>query len=158
MWEEFDDETAWERFYAAFQFRPGMDSTKWPAISEPPGSMTFDLHACWGDDGTAGWLLDTVNSVVVWGLAQIVDRSSQVLALDWQHPGYRFRPQLPDASSQSMHITPVPDGDYYIFLTEDFTAGTFGHPWEFTLCVFGSQLSDLVTPLLRQLLPVIRAN
>ncbi|MEU5671031.1 DUF2716 domain-containing protein [Micromonospora sp. NPDC047753] len=38
--------------------------------------------------------------------------------------------------------------DYYAFLTEDMTEGTFGHPWEQTLCVFGSHLMPKLVPLL----------
>ncbi|MFB4279141.1 DUF2716 domain-containing protein [Nonomuraea sp. MTCD27] len=33
-----------------------------------------------------------------------------------------------------------PNGDYYVFLSEDRTNGTFGHPWEQTLCIFGTSL------------------
>lgn len=33
-----------------------------------------------------------------------------------------------------------PDWDYYLHLTEDLRLGTFGHPWEQTLCVFGALL------------------
>ncbi|MEU5934541.1 DUF2716 domain-containing protein [Micromonospora sp. NPDC047187] len=37
-----------------------------------------------------------------------------------------------------------PVGDYYIHLAEDFRFGTFGHPWELSLCVFGDDMLDLV--------------
>jgi hypothetical protein len=40
-----------------------------------------------------------------------------------------------------------PHGDYYIFLEEGMTMGTFGHPWEKTLCVFGQDLIDALTPM-----------
>lgn len=41
-------------------------------------------------------------------------------------------------------ISVIPDGDHHIFLAEDFSFGTFGHPWEQTICVFGQQLIDAV--------------
>jgi hypothetical protein len=45
-----------------------------------------------------------------------------------------------------------PDGDYYLYLTGDMRLGTFGHPWERTLCVFGeallAQVTDRITDLL----------
>jgi len=39
-------------------------------------------------------------------------------------------------------VTIFPDGDYYAFLRHDFSMGTFGHPWERTLCVFGKALIE----------------
>ena len=49
-----------------------------------------------------------------------------------------------------------PDGDYSIFLATDLRLGTFGHPWEETLCVFGQPLldsgvvEDLALPIVRR--------
>lgn len=65
-------------------------------------------------------------------------KSQRLYALDWQHEGYWFYPHgnYPDKG-----LIPVfPDGDYYIFLAEDFSFGTFGHPWEESLCIFGQPL------------------
>jgi hypothetical protein len=36
--------------------------------------------------------------------------------------------------------TAYPDGDYYLYVPADLRMGTFGHPWERTLCVFGDRL------------------
>jgi hypothetical protein len=36
----------------------------------------------------------------------------------------------------------LPDGDYAIFLAEDFSFGFFGHPWEATICIFGEPLLE----------------
>jgi Protein of unknown function (DUF2716) len=53
---------------------------------------------------------------------------------------------------------PFPNGDYYIFLTEDLTQGTFGHPWEQTFCVFGRDLVGALGRQLAEWLPVKRKN
>jgi len=76
--------------------------------------------------------------------------TSSKLVLDWQHPSYWFRPHaVADATRwPPSPVTPFPDGDYYIFLTEDMSQGTFGHPWEQTLCVFGNDLVDDLVPTL----------
>ncbi|MFE5023138.1 DUF2716 domain-containing protein [Streptomyces sp. NPDC056656] len=42
-------------------------------------------------------------------------------------------------------LSPYPDGDYYIYLSEDFRMGSFGHPWEESLCLFGEVLLDAVS-------------
>ncbi|MDO3703272.1 DUF2716 domain-containing protein [Micromonospora sp. C28SCA-DRY-2] len=49
-------------------------------------------------------------------------------------------------------LLPYPDGDYYIYLAEDFRFGAFGHPRKLSLCVFGGGLLDLVEADLHDLL------
>ncbi len=51
-----------------------------------------------------------------------------------------------------------PKGDYYIFLRDDLSEGTFGHPWEQTLCVFGERLLASLGRTLATWLPVIRID
>ena len=51
-----------------------------------------------------------------------------------------------------------PNGDYYIFARPDFSTGTFGHPWEKTLCVFGSELVQTLGRTLATWLPRKREN
>ena len=102
-----------------------------------------------------------MNFVVGWALAEIVGENQPLVVLDWQHQSYRFFPQRGSTirlEEMFGPVTPVPDGDYYAFLTEDYTAGTFGHPWEATLCVFGSDLVALLDPVLRSMLPVVRTR
>jgi hypothetical protein len=43
-------------------------------------------------------------------------------------------------ADEPWRVTPLPNGDYYIFLSEVFRTGTFGHPWEETMCIFGDRL------------------
>jgi len=59
--------------------------------------------------------------------------------LDWQHACYWFEPHAAEADST---VPVLPDGDYYIFLSTDLTFGTFGHPWQQSLTVFGSALLE----------------
>lgn len=48
-----------------------------------------------------------------------------------------------------------PDGDYYLYLTADLRLGTFGHPWEDSLCVFGDELLTEVEEDLTALLGTV---
>ena len=156
-WEEIDYETIWTRLEATFGFRPGMGSATWPTFDEPINSVTYGLAPCWDGDGTSEWARQTVNSAVVWAMAGLVDEGSPLLVLDWQHQAYRFWPHR-RSSTRPLRITPVPDGDYHIFLTENFSTGSLGHPWEETLCVFGAPLLERVSPLLAAILPVLRTK
>jgi hypothetical protein len=132
-----------------------------PAIREPRGSITYDVPPCWNDSGAAGWARETVNFAVVWALAEIVGPDSPLIVLDWQHPAHRFWPyRSPTISAAEMlgWVTPIPNGDYYAFLTEDLCTGTFGHPWEPSPCVFGDLLVERLHPILDAVLPRLKTN
>lgn len=164
VWEEVDDyESLWTPFDDKFGFRPGMDADTCPAIKEPLGSITFGLAHMFDGTGTTEWLRHAVNFTVVWALADLVGSERPLIAMDWQHPSYRFWPHRNPVTEPSdmlgmNHITPVPDGDYYILLAEDMEFGTFGHPWEQTLCVFGADLVAKLKASLSSMLPVVRSR
>jgi hypothetical protein len=133
----------WDRFYEDFGFRPSTSSFKWPAINEPAASVTWSLAAL--DDDPGYERLDRLVEVVEQGLASCVSPRGALLALDWQHTSYRFAPHKVGGLGQpAWPLSPYPDGDYYIYLSEDFRCGSFGHPWEETLCLFGEELLDAV--------------
>jgi Protein of unknown function (DUF2716) len=159
VWEEIDYESVWTPFDALYGFRPGISVS--PAIREPRGSITYDVPPCWNDSGAAGWARETVNFAVVWAPAEIVGPDSPLIVLDWQHPAHRFWPyRSPTISAAEMlgWVTPIPNGDYYAFLTEDLCTGTFGHPWEPSPCVFGDLLVERLHPILDAVLPRLKTN
>ncbi|GIF47636.1 uncharacterized protein DUF2716 [Asanoa ferruginea] len=149
-----DDRAAvWDRFYAQFDFRPSM--TRFPAIKEPAPSVTWSLAAL--DDDPGYGRLDHLTDVVHAGLT-MASANGPILALDWQHTCYevwpgRIGPDTVDPpGSPGWPLSPYPDGDYYIYLAEDFRFGTFGHPWEHSLCVFGTELLRSTEAALHDLL------
>ena len=159
MWEPIDYDTVWGRFDDVF----GFDRDTSSVIVEPAGSITYDLAPCVNGDGTGEWARHAINFTVVWALAEITPPESPILALDWQHPAYEFWPRRsstvhPGEMLSESHITPFPNGDYFAFLSENFRTGTFGHPWESSLCVFGDRLLERVDPLLSTMLPIKRRN
>lgn len=165
VWEKLDDEyeSFWTPFDDKFGFRPGTQPGSWPAIKEPHGSITFGLAALFDGTGTGEWLRRAIDFTVIWALADIVGPDSPLIAMDWQHPCHYFWPHRnraiePSGMLSMNHITPVPDGDYYIFVNEDMSAGTFGHPWEQTLCVFGADLVSKLEAPLAAMLPIVRSK
>ncbi|GAB2505855.1 DUF2716 domain-containing protein [Nocardiopsis aegyptia] len=128
---EHDD--LWDRFYEKFSFAPSVKVH--PGIREPVDSAT--------------WFLDgprpALEQAVVPELLRLARVGEPLYWLDWNHVGCRFDPRRvggpgrPDVPGQVF-----PDGDYYIYTTPDLRLGTFGHPWENTLCVFGRDLLDRV--------------
>jgi hypothetical protein len=160
-WVVLNDEEyreVWSRFDDRFKFRAAVAPDGWPAILEPSPSLTFDLSVI-ADGPQRGAAYDAINAealrAFVWALPD-VDRW---LALDWQHPAYWFRPGALALTWKADWSIPVyPDGDYFSFLVTDMTCGTFGHPWEKTLCVFGEPLVETLGKTLATWLPVKRRS
>lgn len=125
-----DHDDLWDRFYERFSFRPSTEVH--PGIREPVDSATWFL------DGPNDPELERIVVPEVLALA----RPDELLYwLDWNHTGYRFDPRRVGGPGQPEVPGQVfPDGDYYIYTTHDLRMGTFGHPWENTLCVFGRDL------------------
>jgi hypothetical protein len=137
-------ERVWDRFEQRFEFRPGMEGRTWPAIKEPADSMTWSLAAL--DDDPGYMKLDALVDVLNGGLWACTPPERTLLILDWHHDCYRIRPHAITAEHAPRWPTSMmPDGDYNIHLAEDFRYGTFGHPWEHTICVMGAPLLQRVT-------------
>ncbi|GAA1994167.1 DUF2716 domain-containing protein [Catenulispora subtropica] len=156
-----ESKQVWDRFDNAFTFRPSM--YQFPAITEPTDSITWSLQAL--EDDPRHRKLDTLVTLIHGALAACTAPGNTLLLLEWQHTSYRLRPDqpptdifLPDApeASPGWPRSPYPDGDYPILLAEDFTYGTFGHPWEHSLCLFGANLlaaaADEINSLLKHTL------
>ncbi|MFI2297331.1 DUF2716 domain-containing protein [Actinacidiphila glaucinigra] len=139
-----EDRHVWDRFYQEFSFQPSISSLKWPAIKEPATSVTWSLATL--PDEPDYERLDRLVEVVQQGLTSCVGPQGTLFALDWQHTSYRFTPQEVGGPGQpAWPLSPYPDGDYFIYLSEDFSMGSFGHPWEESLCLFGEALLDVVS-------------
>lgn len=134
----------WDQFDAAFRFRPSLYEL--PGIDESTPSITYDL--CY-EDGTPAepvW----VNRTLLAALRLVTHVDDSVVVLDWHHSAYRCRPHRVRDEEPPDEMWPTqiyPDGDYCIWLAEDLRYGTFGHPWEPSLCVFGEDLLAAVTEI-----------
>ena len=113
------DDRYWNPFYERFAFRPGMES--WPAIEEPRPSVTIDLGPIFAGshpEFSAG--ANAVNSLALVALTKVLAPDTSVVVLDWQHQTYRFWPhRFACRPDQQWPTTVFPNGDYYIFLTDD---------------------------------------
>lgn len=162
-WEptgEEEERAIWDMFLERFDFRPSVNPRRWPGIREPRPSVTYDVsHALAG--GEVAPALADLNMEAFTLFKACLQPGRRLLALDWQHPCYRFDPFGRFEFSETYHrmIPVLPDGDYFIFLADDFSFGTFGHPWEQTICVLGQRLIDVVErERPRLLVHVVRRN
>ncbi|MEV6831462.1 DUF2716 domain-containing protein [Amycolatopsis sp. NPDC051102] len=138
-----DHDEIWTRFHEEFAFRPDMH--EFPGITEPAGSATWHI----GDLGDPQ--LDALEDIVHEGFRTSASPGEELYWLDWQHVGYRFDPARVGGAGPPRPGAVFPDGDYCLYLTGDLRLGTFGHPWEETVCVFG----DLRTRIDAQLTAAI---
>jgi hypothetical protein len=146
-WQELsraDADAAWDRFCKRFRWRRQYERGKGPYIREPIPSVTWSIAHAFGPQREQ--LEVDLNLKMHRALRRCTKPDLRLFALDWEHPCYWFWPRrFTDAADREAWKVPVlPDGDYYIFLAENFGFGLFGHPWEQTLCVFGQ---DLLTVL-----------
>ena len=151
--ENYED--FWEPFDARFHFR----RTQQRAIDEPSPSVTFDLAPIFASvPAQFAAAQQAVNAQALLAMTRAFGAAERLIVLDWQHPSWWFRPhQQAVKGDQRWPVEVFPDGDYYAFLTQDLNSGTFGHPWDQTLCVFGALMRDLV-PMLGAWLPVKRGQ
>ncbi|MCF2527019.1 DUF2716 domain-containing protein [Yinghuangia soli] len=147
------------RLDAEFDFRP--DTQAFPGITEPKPSITWSLDRLRDDPGDLK--LDRLVDAVQDGLVKCSRPGESLWILNWNHTCYRLRPDLPATdmflpvvvegrSRKGWPLSPYPDGDYFIFLAEDLRFGTFGHPWEHSLCVLGAELLEAVQDDVQQVL------
>jgi hypothetical protein len=75
-------------------------------------------------------------------------------ALDWQHTPYRYSPAQHALADLPFWPVPVfPDGDYYVHFAGGVEWGTFGHPWQQTLTLWGDALIESLGAELLSWLP-----
>ncbi|MEV6683477.1 DUF2716 domain-containing protein [Streptomyces erythrochromogenes] len=144
-----DDGPLWERFYADFDFKPS--TTYRPTITDPSPSTVWNLHS---HHRLVPDLPAELDAIVRRGLLAATEPGEFVYWLDWQHDGFRYDPRrtgLPGRPPRPGEGT-YPNGDYYLNVTHDLRLGTFGHPWEQTLTVWGPTLLAAVEAELTELL------
>lgn len=138
-WVEIDGDDHWDRFEDRFAFRLERDRGTGAAITEPHPSVTFDL----------GHLVGSVRFEATWTAIDAL-APHELTGLPHGTEPSEFPPT---------NLPPVfPDGDYYIAAADDLRWGTFGHPWERSLCVWGDALVRNLGASLRGILPVLREH
>ena len=151
-WIELDDieyRKVWDKFYSYFNFKPSIYRRDWPSFKEPSPFITYDISMNYKDDIIDEWY-DTAKKV----LKECTSKNEFIYALDWQHKSYLYNPH--NESAERWYVAPIPDGDYYMFLQQDFRWGILTHPWEETICIFGKDLIDNLLKHSPKMLQIIK--
>lgn len=149
VWREVDYETAWTPFDRRFVFAPDFYERSAPAIRLPEDALVVDLGPIFESD-RAGFAegAATLDDAAFEAFARLAG-DAEMVALDWQHPAYLYSPSAHNRGSGEPAIPVFPNGDYYAHMPLDLRWGTFGHPWQRTLTIWGD---DLVSVLGEELL------
>ena len=149
----------WDRFDEKFAFRPSGGRLA-RVIRDPSPSVTFDLSR-WHSGPERAISAASVQAETIEVLVSNFPEIEVFYVLDWKHPAYELRPAIEFAESEPFDLSSnypsvYPNGDYYAYLTPDFGQGTFGNPWEPSLCVFGEQMIESLGRSLATWMPVLR--
>ena len=138
-----DDErrNVWAEFYRRFEFNPSYVGIG-PGIVEPKQSTTYDISHVYGGKKRYQRLTTELCYAYAEAFRAFTPVESSILVLDWQHNCYNLFPhrEFVFYSEDDWPIPALPNGDYYIFLSQDMSCGAFGHPWRQTICVWGEPL------------------
>lgn len=137
-----------DRFRQRFDLRTHTE--KFPGITEPPDSVTW-----------AGQFAreEQLTPVVRRGLAACAEPGELIYFADPYHYGTAAEPRRVGGPGQPEWLEPVvADGDYAINVPHDLRFGTFAHPWEDSLCVWGAGLLAHVEAELDAVLPRLRTG
>lgn len=164
--QKTDYDRYWNRFYSDFDFRPNTEPRR---ITEPTPSVTWSIESAWSDpDPLMRETHAAFNEAMLGVFRRVVPASGSLIVLDWQHPGYKFKPHQHSGSfvptghakgePATWEVPVLPYGDYYLFLSEDLRFGTFGDPDDSSICVWGEELLEAMGPLPLDGATIIRRN
>lgn len=141
-WLDSEEGPLWDRLEKEFAFAP--DTEEFPGFRAPAPSVTWRLT----DTPTDG-----LDRVMRPALRSLTPPGQRLHWLDWQHTGHDFDPHRVGGPGEPEWPGEVyPNGDYYLNVHPDLRFGTFGHPWERTLCVWGAGLLAAAEAELTELL------
>lgn len=123
-WSELENENlVWDKFNEIYKFRPSIRAVDWPGIIEPTPSRTFSIEHIYGSnfDRLTRQLCEFYSDC----FANVIPNGQLVSVLDWQHPCFTYNPNagFEFETMEDWPIPPLPNGDYYIFLTEGLSGG-----------------------------------
>jgi Protein of unknown function (DUF2716) len=136
-----EDDRLWDRVYDELDFRPTTLHQEMPSFREPVGSITWRIDDIRSEEERA-IVARAAASVLATGLMMAAFDDPYVVALDWQHASYRFRPAALVGRDDWL-IPALPEGDYSLFLAHDLRFGWLAHPWEPSICVYGDLVAHV---------------
>lgn len=149
IWHPVDGTDIWNRFNQRFAFKANYYERRKPAIRLDRRCLVIDLAPIYEgpmEENAANE--ERLDHTAFQAFADLAG-DGELVAIDWQHQTFRYSPRAHVNANTRCAVSVLPDGDYYGHMTEDLRWGTFGHPWQQTLTLWGD---DLVATLGGELL------
>lgn len=142
-WHPLDYDQAWTPFDQRFDFKPDFYERIKPAINLPERSLVIDLAPVYSYDGPPFVAAEAAVNAAALRCFVWLAGDQEMTALDWQHTPYRYSPAKHAVAKLNHWPVPVfPNGDYYIHLASGLKWGSFGHPWQQSLTLWGDELIE----------------
>ena len=146
MWKaipEIECKQVWDKFYKDFDFKPSIYKKDWPSIRTEKHNYKFSISNLLNNRSNELTSNDFLQKAID-TFIEITTVNEEIYVLDWVHECYNVIPsQLKIDNFKNFNnscISFIPNGDYYIFLTKDLSNIWFGHPWEETVTIIGTEL------------------
>ena len=141
-WKELDNNSyneVWDKFNKELDFNPYGSHDK--AIHTEYPILKYNIKRLFNPE----FDISKMENYALELFQAITEPGEKMYALDWQHPAYEFDPrgEMERDEFGEWKVPIFPNGDYYIFLTQDFQNVWFGHPWEPSITLIGKKLIDL---------------
>lgn len=139
----------WNKVYTKFKFKPSTDINVTP-FEFDIDYRSYKLNDIWTEEQEK-----IVNDI----FKEI--SNDDIYALDWHHDCFEFNPKEEITLDYKYHDADrdvevyfpryYPNGNYYFFISKDFSYGLLGHPWRKEIYVFGNELINKFENKMKQL-------
>ncbi|MDR1131764.1 MAG: DUF2716 domain-containing protein [Oscillospiraceae bacterium] len=152
-----EQEKVWEKAESIFKFESQIGKVFLANID-------FDVYAI--PDYRIWQGSDKMNRLIRKCFISCMDEASYIYALDWNHACFRFNPRITYAPEQPVFAADsrysgggyniyfpefYPNGDYYFYISTDFSWGYLSHPWQKSVFIFGDKLKKQIDIRSKQL-------
>ncbi|MBL1230374.1 DUF2716 domain-containing protein [Enterococcus sp. BWB1-3] len=145
---EEDENKIWAKVYESYSFSPN-SNTETFKIREP-----HDVYSCkeaiYKAETDPNWS-ETLRNI----FSQVLGNKPYMFVLDWQHNSFKYDPTNTKEKKNPIFISDesfmgggynvyfpsfYPDGDYYLFIAQDFSWGYLTDPQKQQIFVYGETL------------------
>ncbi|MCB1198380.1 MAG: DUF2716 domain-containing protein [Deltaproteobacteria bacterium] len=146
--QENEHDLVLDSFAKQYSFRPSMDPKQWPSIQTKSPIMMFDVSSYYRNEGQISGqdIEKALQDLAIEMFCALTHKHEKMWAIDWHHLSYEFDPRKPMDLCEDFDrwLVPIfPNGDYTIFLCQDYANVWFGHPWQQSIALIGDALTDL---------------
>jgi hypothetical protein len=144
-----ENEELWVTFSTRFSFNRSVSMSAGPAIIEPIPYATWSVSSVQKLYATARQQFRATERQSRQQLLQILVRLEklvgQMYALDLNHAGFSLTPNMVSLHGvENWPVPLIPVHNYSLFVAPSFSFGVFCNPWEASICIFGTPLTERV--------------